>query len=495
MRFNPFVLLCLTAAACNQPVKKNTILSTSSDEKPPTENSQLSTALDLQQYFDEAPQLFTVNTGTTTITAKHGLRLEVNTDDFETEDGRAATGPVELTVKELVTKEQLIAGDCPTVSDGRLLETAGSYFIGASVYGSKLRLKQGKKMRIEFPKRGDNMELFYGQRMADGSMNWQPVKQKLTAVKTGREEWEAKNRVAATPVYFDAPAKKYDASMSGSSGRFFSTETWFKAYHDTIMARRRSIIRKHFKNMTQPQIRKVMEAPFKMSVKDFVKFKDLSIHRYRNSPDLAYYTFDGFDLYVTAKEGTDSVVYVKDTLAYQLRQREAAREDGNLRASAAYNRYNNLETAIDSSEKVKRKKNGKLVTVPGKAKVTISYYEPVELEQLGWINCDRFYNYPDGVVPQYTLDIKGKIPSEVGVYVIYKTINGVMSNKIATNGQVKNTVRQQLPLDAEVDFLVYSKVDKQFLQSKYTARITKDMVIPVEFKPVPDEQVKKVFLN
>jgi hypothetical protein len=190
------------------------------------------------------------------------------------EDGSAITGPVELTVKELVTPHQMIASDCPTVSDGRLLETAGSYFIGASGNGNKLRLKQGKKMRIEFPKRGDNMELFYGQRMADGSMNWQPVQKKLTGTTTAREDWEKRNKVTAEPVSFDAPAKKYDAYTAGGSGRFFTTEAWFKAYHDTIVQHRRNIIRKNFKNMTQPQIRKVMEAPYKMSVKDLPKCTD-----------------------------------------------------------------------------------------------------------------------------------------------------------------------------------------------------------------------------
>jgi hypothetical protein len=260
------------------------------------------------------------------------------------------------------------------------------------------------------------------------------------------------------------------------------------------MQRRRSIIRKNFKNMTQPQIRKVMEAPLKMSVKDFAGLKDYRHYMYHCGNRLYNHTFNGFDLYFTQDSKTDSVVYNIDTIGYRLRV-AAARKDSLLRASGAYSRYNNLESAVDSSQTVKRKKNGKLVTVPGKAKITVSYYEPVELEQLGWINCDRFYNYPDGITPEYTIDIKGTVPPEIGVYVICKNINGVMSNKISTDGQRKKTIRQQLPLNSEVEFLVYSKIGKQFLQSKFTARITKDMIIPVDLKPVPDGQVKKAFLN
>jgi hypothetical protein len=217
-------------------------------------------------------------------------------------------------------------------------------------------------------------------------------------------------------------------------------------------------------------------------------------HWYDYSGNLAYYVLDGFDLYITANAGQDSVIYVKDSVGQRLR-RERTRKENELWGSNAYKRYNNLEAAVDSSATVKRKKNGKLVTVPGRAKVTVSYYEPVELEQLGWINCDRFYNYPDGVAPEYTIDIKGTVPPEIGVYVICKNINGVMSNKIFTNGQSKKNILQQLPLNSEVEFLVYSKIGKQFLQSKYTARVTNGMVIPVDLKPVPDGQVKKMFLN
>jgi hypothetical protein len=132
-----------------------------------------------------------------------------------------------------------------------------------------------------------------------------------------------------------------------------------------------------------------------------------------------------------------------------------------------------------------------VLTVPGKTKVTVSYYEPVELEQLGWINCDRFYDYPDGTVPQYTLDIKGDVPPMVGVYMIYKNINGVMGTKAVTGGKNVITILQQLPLNAEVELLVYSKINNQFVQCKAKARVSKNMVIPVTFRPVPAGQVKK----
>jgi hypothetical protein len=492
MRFIPIVLLYIAVAACNQPGKKNANASQPSDEKKPTGNSQLSTTLNLQQYLEEAPQVFSIAAGgTTTITAKHGLKLEVKTADFEAEDGSAVTGPVELTIKELVTPQQMIASDCPTVSDGRLLETAGSYFIGASGNGSRLRLKQGKKMRVEFPKRGDNMELFYGQRIADGSMNWQPVQKKLTGsalpvIQTANESSKNDKTITASPVISNAQ-NIYMADGEGGTGRFLTPDAWLKAYEDTIMEQRRAIVRKNFKQMTQEQLRKLMLAPYKIARKDLVwlKLDTIRIGRGR----LNYYRFKNFDMQITGPFAADSVEYRRDSL------RLLSREFGRCGFPGNYTPVESLETAIDSAKPVQEMRKGKLVTVPGKTKVTVSYYEPVELEQLGWINCDRFYNYPDGVVPEYTIDIKGTVPSEIGVYVICKNINGFMSNKISTNGQSKKTISQQLPLNSEVEFLVYSKIDKQFLQSKYTAWITKGMIIPVDLKPVPDGQVKKVFLN
>jgi hypothetical protein len=492
MRFIKIVLLCIAIAACKQPRQTN------ANQSQPINESQSATSippgetLNLQQYLEEPLQVFSIaNNGSTTITAKHGLRLEVKKEDFESDDGATVKGTVELTVKELVTPQQMIASDCPTVSDGRLLETAGSYFIGASGNGSKLRLKQGKKIRIEFPKRGDNMELFYGQRMADGSMNWLPLQKKLAGAAV--PEKKSENKIGkAEVIKIEAPASPgmqsgNAADGAAGTGRFLTPEAWLKAYEDTIVERRRAIVRKNFKQMTQEQLRKLMGAPFKIAKKDLAWLKLDTTRLGRGK--LNYYRFKDFDLRITSPPLADSVQYVRDSL--RLLAKEFSRDGFSLNYTPA----ENLETAIDTVKPVKAIQNGKLVTVPGRVKVTISYYEPVELDQLGWINCDRFYNYPEGVVPEYTIDINGTVPSEIGVYIICKNINGVMSNKILTDGQSKNIIRQQLPLNTEVEFLVYSKIDKQFLQSKFIARITKDMIIPVDLKPVPDGQVKKVFLN
>jgi hypothetical protein len=491
MRFIKTVLLCIAFAACNQP--RHQPVNTPEPANETTINDYIpSTELAyLQQTLAEAPQTFTVAANTTqTITAKKGLRINITTGDLETEDGSAVTTPVQLSIKELTSTQDIVANDCPTVSNGKLLETAGSYFIGVSGNGKNLRLKKGKTMKVEFPKRGAGMELFYGQRTADGSMNWQPMQKKLAGASLARENWEKEKKVLQERIATGRVAvavKVTDGYGSAGTGRFLTPEAWFKAYHDTLVEQRRNIIRKNFKQMTQPQIRAVMEAPFRMSKNDLSKLMYLRTGVTDGSANSFYYNFDGFDMYISEIPGTDSVKYVRDSLRYRARMEAMRRES----AGWAIDPNNTLERAVDSSGPGTTQKNDQVLTTPGKTKVTISYYEPVELEQLGWINCDRFYNYPDGTVPEYTLDIKGDVPPMVGVYMIYKNINGVMGTKALTGGKNTITILQQLPLNAPVEFLVYSKVKNQFVQCKITATVSKNMVIPVTFKPVPPGQVKK----
>jgi hypothetical protein len=471
----------MAIAACTRSKQHNTVAN--QQQNLVNDSNQLTATLMLPQALTAPTQVFTIAANSSQIiTAKEGLRVHINTNHFEAVDGSPISGPVGLTIKELVTHQALVTSDCPTVSNGKLLETAGSYFIDVRSGGKKLQLKSGKKMQVEFPRRGDNMELFYGQRNADGTMNWLPLQQKLLR---GAVESNAPSPQAIAflkGVQSDLPAKpvRPDAGSAATAGRYFTPQNWFKAYHDTLVQHRRNIIRKNFKQMTQPQIRAVMEAPYKMAATDLANIKDLRIHRICENQSQTY-RFNNFDLYVHKLPGADSVVYAIDSFWFVQQARIAAAEQ--------------LEMAVDNIGEIPFQKKGKILTAPGSTNVKVSYYQPVELAQLGWINCDRFYNYPDGITPEYTIDIKGKVPATLGVYIIYKNINSVTSDKINTNGKSSNTIKAQLPLQAKVDFLVYTKIDNKFYQCKQTATVTKNMVISVELKPVPPGQVREFFLN
>jgi hypothetical protein len=99
------------------------------------------------------------------------------------------------------------------------------------------------------------------------------------------------------------------------------------------------------------------------------------------------------------------------------------------------------------------------------------------------------------VSPVFTLNVNGAVPPAIGVYTIFPDMNSLLSVKLTTNGNAACAVFQNLPLNKEVELLIYSKINNRFVQCKRKIVVTRGMVIPVDFTAVSDEQVKKVFLN
>ncbi|MEO7523108.1 MAG: hypothetical protein ABIT58_03395, partial [Ferruginibacter sp.] len=89
------------------------------------------------------------------------------------EDIKPIEGIIKLSIIELTNVHDLFKCNAATVSDGKLLASGGSYFIGMENGGVKLSIKNGKQIQASFPcLKKDDMELFYGQRNESSDMNW-----------------------------------------------------------------------------------------------------------------------------------------------------------------------------------------------------------------------------------------------------------------------------------------------------------------------------------
>ena len=113
-----------------------------------------------------------------TIVGKKGSRITVVPSDLEYPGGGAAQGPIDVTLVELSTQADFLRNRAPTTSNGRLLVSGGSYYVGCSAGGRPLQLRRGKILAARFPRQtADGMKLFYGAKNRDGLINWTPSKQ------------------------------------------------------------------------------------------------------------------------------------------------------------------------------------------------------------------------------------------------------------------------------------------------------------------------------
>jgi outer membrane protein assembly factor BamB len=123
-----------------------------------------------------ASQAFVVNNAAgQTITTAKGTKYYLPVNAFVHADGSAVTGDVSINVKEVLTPQEMIFNDMPTVSSGRLLESGGEYKITAIQNSKELKLAPGKLLRIQMPDAGvsmSGMKVFNGVADANGNVDW-----------------------------------------------------------------------------------------------------------------------------------------------------------------------------------------------------------------------------------------------------------------------------------------------------------------------------------
>ena len=135
------------------------------------------------------------------VTGKKGTIIHINPDALETEDGSPMAETIEVDLVEMTAQTELVLNNAQTVSDGRILESGGAYYVKMSSNGHKLRLKAGRSIEAEFPVIvKEDMKLFKGQKDSLGEMNWKEI-----------GIFEPKEKVAVTPP--TKPKKQHVKSL------------------------------------------------------------------------------------------------------------------------------------------------------------------------------------------------------------------------------------------------------------------------------------------
>ena len=147
--------------------------------------------------MDSSSQFYVVSgKKSTTIIGRKGTILHIIPSNLETEKGLAFFDSIKIELKELHTQKELLFANAQTVSDGKLLESGGAYYINLSCGKERLRIKKNKSIKIEFPKISDkDMSLFDGKVDSLGNMNWFELGKKLIAIKKP----VIQNRTVAVP--------------------------------------------------------------------------------------------------------------------------------------------------------------------------------------------------------------------------------------------------------------------------------------------------------
>ncbi len=111
----------------------------------------------------------------TTIFGDQGTRIFIGSETFQFPNGELVMDSIKVELKEFYKKSDIILADLSTVSNGRILETAGMVNIKAFANDEEIEIRPDKRIVVHFPKERysrKKMDLFYADNTStDTSVN------------------------------------------------------------------------------------------------------------------------------------------------------------------------------------------------------------------------------------------------------------------------------------------------------------------------------------
>jgi len=385
-----------------------------------------------------AQQFTTSSKKISVIKAEKGLKVTINPSALELEDGSEVDGSIHISIIELTTSNDLFKSNAATMCNDRLLASGGSYFIGMENNGQKVRIKNGRTIRVDFPAISDDeMELFYGERNGEGNMNWKRAGANMIP-KNEEEELISVNKgfdVMPAPTDFIGPEFKLYRSLNE------------KVYY-------------YNKRMT---VQEVVDTINRYSKKVFLDTVYTWPKELENIPKGQWVD----TAYLLRIYGPPKQYYIKTYKSLQDEKERLVRLGAQRDSMLA---------------------NWKPQSLAGQIQ---KYYQPSAISTLGWINCDRFYQYRE--MTDLELDLPVTLNnSKIQFFLVFKSFNGLMNFNVDTTGAERNIFRG-LPVGESVTIIGFSKSNGQIFHCKEDFVIRKKQAVALKFASILPEEMIKIF--
>ncbi len=122
-------------------------------------------------------------------------------------------------------------------------------------------------------------------------------------------------------------------------------------------------------------------------------------------------------------------------------------------------------------------------------------YKAIQLNQFGWINCDRFYDIPNKTDLLFTFNDKDSIIS-ANIYLVFKDINSVMQTCYFSFGDKEfNSGFKNIPIGAKTQLVAFSIKNGQTYTYKSDLTLKANETIHLTLKKTDQSNVDRLFSN
>ncbi len=342
---------------------------------------------DLFQQLAKEKQVFRINNSRDTLLfAKEGTVLFIPAHSFYGKD-------IEIGITEFYAYADMIANRLVTTSNGQQLVSGGMLHIEAKENGATVKLSNNQQIRAFVPgiNSEDSMQLFYGNSNTNGGGD--------TIVSgNNNPNWILSNNGLNSPfVKLDIRAIDLTDEYAEKSGTFFSkSKAVFYRSRNAIYSRKelKEILQKKYGNYYD---RIVVKNEWKKPLFKIDKASNLGDTAVYSPLEMRIYQLKALDtIYTMTRSSTTNTISNKLYMLYK-----------------------------DSSMQ----------------KIFNSRYS-IDLNQLGWINCDRFYGKP-GPKHNYVIDLKDNL-ANYQTFLVFDKLKSIMNGYPKGKSQI---VFSKIPSD------------------------------------------------
>ncbi|MFM2360859.1 MAG: hypothetical protein RLY16_2852 [Bacteroidota bacterium] len=419
---------------------------------PPVENASLTVQQFITQaandYEQAVQQHYMVrHKKPTVIIGKKGVRITIDPAALETLNGNDVSGDINVSIVELNNQEDFLRCNAATVSDGKLLVSGGSYYIGMQSNGQELRIKKGKHLKVEFPKiQKEEMALFIGERTSQGDMNWKFTTEPLMNTQSDAANIEADAMKVPYPII-------NDAKLNYCGEIFFNSTSTKVNFEDKTVP-----LYQMAATLQQRGIDKYIDTmPY--FIKKTVKTGN------PNKPESTYMEPHFEYRFISRAQKQIELAAVDSAKA-----RQKFWHDANLKYMEAWkNQSDKLNTA-------------------GQIKL---YYAPTSITNLGWINCDRFYRNTTPCETPLEMPLALNKNQKIDYYIIFHQINSLFKGQLLPD-VAGNYVISNLPKDHPVTVIAFIQQNDQLMSASQRC-ILGNGTVKLNFKPISKDEIAQAF--
>jgi hypothetical protein len=403
---------------------------------------------DVMTNLAPTPKTFEINPAEETLlTGAKGTKIFIPADAFQFADGTSPTSTVKIVIKECYTISDMIAENLSTTSGDRILETAGMIRVNATADGKELSVKEGKAVVVGFPKGNQmaEMDLFYEVNLGDTMSTWIPDYQmyEVEAMQTATSNRDSVHGIESDilispkyPIEMTDDLYDYGFMMAATTGTLdqlplVGRRGTILDYIDDPTTIADSIARKFYDNDWRVYYQFNIDERGKMkNFRSAESFWSATNNPYARKTVKRYFeNAPAFDL-------TGDSIKVKHNWDYVLGVSASKRlNKGRFKKKFREKYFQITNQAIQKLDK------------------DATEYYLFSATEMGWINCDRFWDIDDEKKTDFIVTVPN--PTDTKVHIIFKDIKSLMSPSF---GSDKNTF-ENVPLEKQIRVIAISYVN------------------------------------